>query len=269
MFRKYIYKIYRLWMLSTAKFRKMPDFIIVGVQKGGTTSLYSYLKLHPQTKFFNNKEIHFFDKYFSKGWLWYRSWFPLKIDNRISGEATPDYFYYPNVFKRMSMQLPRIKLIVLLRNPVDRAYSHFQMEKRKSRESLSFEDAIIEEQKNIRKIYKKELNEENKFANKFLLNKSYINKGLYKEQLERLFEFYDKTNLLVIQSEEFKNNTDKVFNQVCDFLSINRMSIPKKIKNKNVRKYPPINKKTKDFLNNLYKKHNIDLYKLIGEQYDW
>ena len=88
-------------------------------------------------------------------------------------------------------------------------------------------------------------------------------------EFEKLFEFYDKRQLLVIQSEEFKNNTDKVLYQVCDFLSIDRMSLPKEIKNKNVRKYPQINKKTKDFLDNLYKKHNIDLYKLIDEQYDW
>ena len=263
------YKFYRFYMLSTARFRKLPDFIIVGVQKSGTTSLFKDLENHKNIKFNNNKEIHFFDRHYSKGISWYRSWFPFKIDRRLTGEATPSYIFYPNVIKRMKLYLPKVKLILILRNPVDRAYSHFQMEKRKFRENLSFEEAIKHERLNLSSLYAQVLENDDKHANERLINKSYLSRGLYADQIKILFDYYDKSKILIIESENFKNNKMTTLNEVCDFLGIDYFKKYQLIKNQNVHSYPPISEKTKELLKRYYTKPNKILYKLIKSKFNW
>lgn len=256
-------------MRSTARFRKLPDFIIVGVQKGGTTSLFKDLENHKKIKFNNNKEIHFFDRHYSKGIFWYRSWFPLKIDRRLTGEATPSYIFYPNVIKRMKLYLPKVKLILVLRNPVDRAYSHYQMEKRKFRENLSFEEAIKHERLNLSPLYAQVLEKDDKHANETIINKSYLSRGLYAEQIKILFDYYDKSKILIIESENFKKNKLTTLNEVCDFLGIDYFNKYQLNKNQNVHSYPPISEKTKELLKRYYTKPNKILYELIKNKFNW
>ena len=105
MLRRFIIYIYKMDVVNI-KSKKAPDFIIVGVQKGGTTSLFNDLKKHPNIKLKNNKEAHFFDRHYAKGISWYRVGFHLKTDKRITGEATPSYIY-PNVIKRIQAHLPK------------------------------------------------------------------------------------------------------------------------------------------------------------------
>jgi hypothetical protein len=107
----------------------LPAFIIVGTQKGGTSSLYSYLCTHPEVWPATKKEVHFFDNHFSETEEWYRSHFPsrlkLKLTGRITGEASPYYLFHPLAPRRMADVAPKAKLIMLLRNPVKRAISHY------------------------------------------------------------------------------------------------------------------------------------------------
>ncbi len=114
---------------STHSLRLMPDFIIIGAMRGGTTSLYSYLTEHPSIGSAYMKEIHFFDVFFNKGLYWYRSQFPSSVQKYyaehvqkrsfITGEASPYYLFHPHAPKRIAKTLPQVKLIVLLRNPVN------------------------------------------------------------------------------------------------------------------------------------------------------
>ena len=256
-------------MLSTSSIRKLPDFIIVGVQKGGTTSLFNDLKNHPNIKLNNNKEVHFFDRHYAKGIYWYRSWFPFKYDKRITGEATPSYIFYPNVIKRIQVHLPKIKLIVLLRDPVYRAYSHYQMEKRKHREYLSFEEAINHENLNLSSLYNKVLKEDKNTVNYELINKSYLRRGIYAEQIKNLFRYYDKSKIMIIESKNFKKNKLNVLNEICEFLGVEHLKSKFLLKNKNVHNYPPMDEKTKKFLKNYYSKYNKDLFKLINKKFEW
>ena len=256
-------------MLLTSRFRKLPDFIIVGVQKGGTTSLFNDLKKHPNIKLNNNKEVHFFDRNYAKGIYWYQSWFPLKNDERITGEATPSYIFYPNVIKRIHKHLPDIKLIVLLRDPVDRAYSHYQMEKRKFRENLSFEEAIKHEQLNFTSLYNKVLKEDEYIANNELINKSYLRRGVYVEQIKNLFSYYDKSKIMIIESKNFKENKLIILNEICDFLAIEHFKSKVSLKNKNVHDFPRIDNKTKEVLKNYFSNYNKDLFKLINRKFEW
>ena len=118
----------------TAPFRALPDFLIVGAQKGGTSSLYAYLAQHPSVLPSFRKEVKFFDCNYFCGHTWYRAHFPLRYKlsrgNRITGEGTPNYLFHPTALQRLALTLIDVKIIILLRNPADRAYSHYQHQKR-------------------------------------------------------------------------------------------------------------------------------------------
>ena len=119
----------RLWRSATAPVRTLPDFLIIGAQKCGTSFLYRFLVKHPHVKSAFVKEVHYFDLNFAKGNNWYRSNFPLQVRNTrtyITGEASPYYLFHPHAARRASMVVPDAKLLILLRNPVDRAHSHYQ-----------------------------------------------------------------------------------------------------------------------------------------------
>ena len=138
----------RLWRSATAPVRTLPDFLIIGAQKCGTSFLYRFLVEHPHVKSAFVKEVHYFDLNFAKGNHWYRSNFPLQVRNTrtyITGEASPYYLFHPHAAKRASMVVPGAKLIILLRNPVDRAYSHCQHQVKRvggeTRETLMLEAA--------------------------------------------------------------------------------------------------------------------------------
>ena len=118
---------------------KLPDFIIIGCQRGGTTSLYNYITSHPDVEPASQKELHFFDYNFDKGLDWYKDQFP---DNKITGETSPYYIIHPHAPRRIAQAKPDVKILILLRNPGDRAYSHYNLEVKIGHEKLSFEDAI-------------------------------------------------------------------------------------------------------------------------------
>ena len=132
---------------NTSSMRTLPSFLILGTAKGGTTSLHRYLEAHPRVGKMLRKEIHYFDQSFSKGLLWYRKYFPLQYKNLIAGDSTPYYLLYPHAPMRAFECIPSAKLIVLLRNPIERAFSLHNMNLKRPdvNETLSFEDAIAAE----------------------------------------------------------------------------------------------------------------------------
>ena len=136
----------------TSSIRSLPNFIIIGSPKSGTTSLFNYLIQHPDIVGITRKEPHFFNISYSKNLNWYKMYFPTKsqlISNKITGEATPSYFIDPFVPKRIFSVLPDIKLILLLRNPIDRSFSHYKHSFKDGFENLSFENAIAAEEKRL------------------------------------------------------------------------------------------------------------------------
>jgi|SRR5690242_3518862 len=121
----------------------LPHFLIIGAQRCGTTSLFEYLARHPDVAPPSAKELHFFDSEYHKGDAWYRERFPSLRNGFITGEATPYYIFHPHTPTRVRDWNSKVKLIVLLRNPVDRAYSHYHHEVRLGTESLDFETALV------------------------------------------------------------------------------------------------------------------------------
>ena len=125
----------KLFRGITFPIRLLPDFLIIGTQRGGTTSLHRYLDAHPCVGPAANKDLHFFDRRYHKGLAWYQGHFPTFIEKYyaehlrgrafVTGEASPSYLFHPFAPKRVAKAMPHVKLIVLLRNPIDRAYSQY------------------------------------------------------------------------------------------------------------------------------------------------
>ena len=274
LYQKLFYQIYKRNIYAlTGPIRSLPDFIIIGTARSGTTSLYYDICQHPCVLPAAYDELGYFDSNFHLGLNWYRSLFPTlfskwlvkqKKQFAITGEDTPFYIWDPIVAKRILKNLPKIKLIVLLRNPVDRAYSNYHLGVRSGTENLSFEDAIKLEIKRL-----EEINEESKSSiEKYAIRRSYLAKGFYADQLKIWFEIFNSNQLLIISTEDLKSNPQKVINKIYNFLEIpdNHKLIPEKQKK---AVYPEMKKETREFLIDFYKKNNTELFSLIGQKFDW
>lgn len=212
-----------------------PDFIIIGVQKGGTTSLYHYLVQHPQIAPALDKEVHFFDLEFERGWEWYDSRFPgikepalpsdcnaspqLTATPIITGEASPYYIFHPLVPQRIAKVLPDIKLIVLLRDPVDRAISHYHHAVRWGFEKLAIAEAFAQEASRLAGEVEKILADPtyHSFNHRHL---SYLARGLYAAQLEQWFQYFPREQFLILSSEAFYRDPENSLATVYQFLGL-------------------------------------------------
>jgi len=258
-------------------FHTLPNFLIIGAAKCGTSSLYDYLMHHPCIGKSLTKQIHFFDRYYDNKLSWYKSCFPLTLEKfyieRIlqkkfaTGEATPHYMTHPLAPKRAFEILPNAKIIVMLRNPIDRAYSHYQMEKANQNEELSFEESIEQENSRIAGEFEKMVNNENNSGINYP-HHAYIKSSEYLDQIKRWMEYYPKEQFFFIESEEFNNNPSKVYNQVLDFLELSPHELPeyKKLRHRN---YQIMNPNTRKKLFEYFKPFNEKLYKFLGINFHW
>lgn len=255
--------------LYTGTYRRLPDFIIIGAQKGGTTSLFDYLAQHPDMSLAKRKEIHFFDKNYRKGLNFYKNYFPLNWQGKekLTGEATPYYLFHPLVAERMSQHLPKVKLIVLLRNPVDRAFSHYQMKVAKKQEPASFEEALRLEEGRLAGE-----------AEKMAQNKAYYSwnyrafayqkRGIYADQLERWFKYFDRKQILVLNSEDYFRDYVATLRLVYEFLEIPFFN-PQNLEIRNAFTKDSMSAETRQHLKAYFHEHNERLFKLIGVRYNW
>lgn len=204
----------------------MLDFLIIGAQKCGTTSLYHYLTQHPQIVSATRKEVHFFDLNYSLGLEWYKTQLGQgDCPDCLYGEASPYYIFHPQVPQRVYQLFPQVKLIVLLRNPVDRAISHYYHEfNRLKAENLSLEEAIACEPERL----KGELEKLDADPNYYSYNHqhyTYLSRGLYLEQLHRWMKLFPKEQFLILSSEEFWENPDRALTDVFEFLHLHPLKL--------------------------------------------
>lgn len=254
----------------TNAFRKHPDFIIIGVQKGGTTSMFNYLSEHPQIKLPWKKQIHFFDLNFKKGLAWYKSHFPIIFNKKKikTGESSPYYIFHPHAAKRISKAFPEVKLIVLLRNPVSRAFSHYNMVK-KNEKGNTFEDAISKEEGRLNGEVEKLRTDENYLSFNHQTF-TYLSRGRYHEQIENWLTYFDREQILFLKSEDFFADPQTTLNLVSNFLEISNFSEYNNLKKVWQKgKYNKIDKETKDRLKHYFHPYNKALYNLIGQNFEW
>ena len=191
------------------------DFVIAGAQRCGTTVLDEYLRQHPRIAMpWTGKELHFFDrgKYFRAQPVDYRPYhanFAIRKPGQLRGEATPIYMYWLPAFARLASYHPGLKIIVLLRNPITRAYSHWNKERVGGREALSFLDALRAEPERAR-------------AASPLQDRtgSYIDRGFYSRQLARLWQHFPRNQTLILQSTALDADPAKTLEQIGSFLGL-------------------------------------------------
>lgn len=264
----------KLGRILTSPVRIMPSFLIIGAKKCGTTSLFKYLIEHPNVGTPIKKEISFFDVNFRKGISWYKSYFPT-VEQKlykpcfITGEATANYIDNPDVPSRVAETIPNVKLIALLRNPVDRAYSHYYHTKRIGREFLSFEEAIEQEEERVKNIRSGIL--QDKYGNFYHqdYNYTYLSSGIYIEQLQAWFNLFSKKQILVLTSEDFFAKPAAIFQQVLDFLGLPSCEL-KQYKKYNYNRYAnKIDPTTRQYLIEYFQPHNNKLYQLLDKKLNW
>ncbi len=204
----------------------MPDFLIIGTQKGGTTSLYNYLIQHPQVLPAAQKEVHFFDFNFHQSIDWYREQFPPQSPEKpmLTGEASPYYLFHPLVPQRVKDLVPTVKLIVLLRNPVDRAWSHYNHEVRWGFEALSFAEAIAQEPERLAGEVEKMFADQNHYSYNHQ-HYTYLSRGIYISQLKKWLKLFPREQFLILKSEEFYANPADILAKTLAFLGLSPMKI--------------------------------------------
>lgn len=270
--------------LVTASGRALPDFLVLGAMKAGSTSLYHALSQHPGVFPAATKEIHYFDNHLSEGLGWYRAFFPLRrtLDAAraagravATGEASPLYLVHPRVPEALSATLPDVRLVAVLRDPVERAVSHYNHNVRvsqahgQSREPLSFAEAIAAEDERIAGEVERILADPSYNSVPFS-RYTYKTRGQYAEQLERYAARFPRENLLVLQSEAFYRDVQGTMDRVFDFLGLDPWQVPDvRPQNKHRPQTPPPDPRTLDALRAHFAPHNERLFAFLGEEYDW
>lgn len=274
----------------TSRLRVLPDFIIIGAQRCGTTSLYRYLIQHPSIAPAFRKEVHFFSKNFRKGPNWYREHFPSYLYKNtirallgrafLTGEASTDYIFHPYAAQRAFRTVPRVKLIVLLRNPVDRAYSHYYHEVRKERESLSFEAAIEREPERLNSEDTKGFVDRDYSSYNYLYY-SYLTRGIYVDQLKAWMALFPREQVFILRSEDFYADPSTALLQTLEFLEVEKWELPEYRKynyggysrldaaENNRPLYPSMDGAVRKALIDYFKPYNQRLYQLLGTDFDW
>jgi hypothetical protein len=257
----------------------LPDFAIIGGKKCGTTFLYHLLGQHPLVQPAAAKELHFFDALFDEGAEWYRQCFPAPRweDGRrtITGEASP-YMAHRYAPERMAQVVPEARLIALLRNPVERAYSDYQMVARKDREHKTFEEAIgLEgptEAGKARPLGKEGENSEGEDRAVLDEDSEYLSRGVYVDQLMRWSEFFSKEQLLVLQSEDFFERPQETLMLVLEFLGLPQWE-PEAEElmggKRNEGRYEEMDPATRRRLEEYFEPHNQRLYEFLGTDFGW
>jgi hypothetical protein len=274
---RHIVSAKRIYRYLTLAQRRLPDFIIAGAQKSGTTSLWSYLCEHPRVEAPMTKEMSFFDVNFHRGLDWYRMHFPLRGadgscggagESTLTGESTAYYMFHPLAAQRIARLLPNVKIILLLRNPVDRAFSHYQLKLRRLQETKSFEEAIDTESKRLAGEHDKIVADESYYSprhDRF----SYLARGQYLPQLRRWQEYFPEQRLLILESGDFFRHTGQVFDRVLDFLRLPRWQ-PERFGNRFPGKYQQrMNPATRARLIEYFRPDNERLYVHLDQRFDW
>ena len=241
-----------------------PDFIIAGASKCGTSSLYSYLNYHPQILLSHKKELDFFWHNFGKGIAWYLAHFPsiCDRDDLITGEATPNYLRFPIVAKRIKQTCPQTKLIILLRNPVDRAISWHYHKINTGLTTGSLKDAVTQEIKQLATLDETEL-----------MSGGYrpidnIFSSLYYYQLKAWMQYLPREQFLILKSEDFYENTAEIMKQVYDFLGIAPQQLAEYFK-VNVGSYQEVDSEIRDILTAYFKPYNQQLEEFLNLEFNW
>jgi Sulfotransferase domain len=267
----YRHRAWRVYCRATTRFREQPTFLILGAQRCGTTFLYECLRAQRGVMGAREKEVHFFDLEFHRGLGWYRSHFPVSVGVRARaaagtspvavGEASPYYLFHPDVPRRVERCLPEARFIVLVRDPVDRAYSHYRHERALGHEKLTFEEALEAEERRLAGEELRLLSDERyvSFAHRHF---SYFARGHYAVQLRRWLDRFPRGRFMVLASETLFSDPLSTVPRVLRFLGAQPTDV-------RLPKPPPaaggpaLPEVTREALSRRYREANADLARLV------
>jgi hypothetical protein len=240
---------------------------VIGAQKAGTTALYAYLRWHPGITGPSWKEVSFFDRHWWRGEAWYRGQFPIRAGSRLVGEASPSYLFHPLAPERARALVPDAKLIALVRDPVDRAYSQYQHEVALGREPLSFEDALAAEEERTRGEAER-LAADPRAWSRAWWDHTYAARGLYAEQLERWLAAFPREQLLVVATEELGERPAETYASVLAFLGAAPHQLDEYPRVFD-RDYTQMQPETRAALEARFAEPNRRLEQLLGRSFAW
>jgi hypothetical protein len=264
----------------SAALRALPDFLVIGAMRSGTSSLYKYLSQHPQISASLRKEVEYFTRNYSEGERWYRQHFPLEARKAVAGargrtlltfEATPYYLFEPRCPPRAHQLLPEARIIAVLRDPVDRAYSDFQHMCRHGFEKLGFAEAVQAEPRRVGPEIERMTREPGYFSRDHH-HFSYFERGRYAPQLHRWLSYYRRDQVLLLESEDLYRRPAELLHQVQDFLGVHRW-VPTQFRNYSYVGEPPPRARIDDQLRHelraRYAHDDEELAQLWGRTPSW
>lgn len=256
----------------TSSLRTLPAFLIVGGQRCGTNSLYEHLVLHPDVRrALASQEVHFFDRHFHRGLSWYRGQFPLRPPGGraawATGESTPYYMFHPLVPRRIADALPEVRLIALLRDPIERAYSHYHHERSRGVETLPFEEAIEREAERLAGEVER-ITADPGYQSFTHQHFSYLARGRYLEQLHALYSMFPQDRILVLVSERYFADPSAGYARVLSFLGLRPFS-PAGFGRHNQGRYPGMAPGLRRRLAEHFAEPNDRLFRFLNEDCPW
>jgi hypothetical protein len=252
----------------------LPDFLIIGAQRCGSSSLFAYLNGHPAILGSRHKEVHFFDNpdNYRRGEPWYRAHFlsltkRRRLEQRIGVcplvlEATPEYLYNAGAVERIHELLPSARLIALLRNPIDRAYSHYRFALARGRINGPFEVAV---NKALNALSDTESTNRPGFS---AMPAELLHRGLYAQQIDRVLRKHPPERLLVIQAEDLFERPVEIYDETLEFLGLPHFPL-ENTAIINSRPGPPMDSGVRNLLATFFKPHNAALEELLGREFNW
>jgi len=260
----------------------MPDFLIIGAKKGGTTSVANWLVQHPQVlpmfpRAQRHKSPHYFDINYWRGPDWYLSHFPTRAARAIRrhrtsgavvGETSPYYLFHPAAAGRVQETAPEVRLIAILREPVSRAHSNYWDRVVAGTEDLpTFEKAIEAEQSRIADVTNAWLMDPTHYSFQHD-HHTYLARGRYAEQLQAYFAVFPREQLLVLSLDSLRRDATAAFQRIEEHLGIEHRTVD--LSPRNAREgNPPISSETREFLRAYYAPYNQQLTELLGEDFGW
>ncbi len=233
------------------------DFVLAGAQKSGTTALHYFLSKHPNITMGDQQEIHFFDDdalFVSEpDYEQLHNHYPALAPSTIAGDCTPSYIYHEPAAERIWKYNPKIKVLIVLRNPVERAFAHWNMQRFRGREPLDFFDAVREEKVRIAGA---PATEARRFA--------YVDRGFYGQQLARLFKLFPREQVNVVKFEEFTDKQHETLASIFSFLGLEPLRSVRS-KDRNIVPYErAMNWEEKVFLYNLFAEDIAEVEQMLG-----
>lgn len=255
--------------------RRLPDVLIIGAKKSGTRALLAFLRVHPSIRA-SGPEIHYFDRFYSRGLSWYRSQLPLSLEGQLTVEKTPAYFTTPGVPARVKADLPTARLLLVVRNPVTRALSDYTQSLSKHRSRRAFEELVFVK------------------SSSGLVNSEWgpISGGLYAKHLKRWLAYFPRSSIHIVSGENLIVDPAAELCKVQEFLGLRRVitdkhfffnatkGFPCLVKREKTgrphclgsskgRSHPPVSQTTYNILRDFYRPFNFKFYKMIGQNLHW